>query len=71
MSSTWFELPRVKLFRNELKGNKLYFKGLIYYRPIFRLTKLAFFRDRTIPEEKIGIVLALRRANFVSRNIGL
>ena len=37
-------------------------KGLIYYRPVFRLTKLAF----------LGIVLALRKANFfVSRNIGL
>ena len=23
-------------------------KGLIYYRPIFRLTKLAFLRDRAI-----------------------
>ena len=26
-----------------------YGKGLIYFRPIFRLTKLAFFRARVIP----------------------
>ena len=30
-----------------------YGKGLIYYRPIFRLTKLAFLRARTIPRENI------------------
>ena len=30
-----------------------YGKGLIYYRPIFRLTKLAFLRARTIPRETI------------------
>ena len=32
------------------------------FRPVFRLAKLAFL---------LGIVLALRKANFVSRNIGL
>ena len=30
-----------------------YGKGLIYYRPIFRLTKLAFLRARAIPRENI------------------
>ena len=30
-----------------------YGKGLIYYRPIFWLTKLAFLRARTIPRENI------------------
>ena len=30
-----------------------YDKGLIYYRPIFRLTKLAFLRARAIPREKL------------------
>ena len=28
-------------------------KGLIYYRPIFRLTKLAFLRARATPRENI------------------
>ena len=31
-----------------------YGKGLIYYRPIFRLTKLAFLRARVIPRENIS-----------------
>ena len=50
----------------ENKGNQNwmqgwhYGKGLIYYRPIFRLTKLAFLSAS-----------ALKKANFVSRNIGL
>ena len=51
-----------------------YCKRLIYYRLIFRLTKLAFVRARAIPRENIfslGIALALRKANFVSRNIAL
>jgi len=30
-----------------------YGKGLIYYGPIFRLTKLAFLRARTIPRKNI------------------
>ena len=30
-----------------------YGKGLIYYRPIFRLTKLAFLRAKDIPREDI------------------
>ena len=33
MFKTWFELLRVKLYRNDLKGNKNYFKlgeGLSY-----------------------------------------
>ena len=36
-----------------------YGKGLIYYWPIFRLTKLPFLRARTILRENIGIVVAL------------
>ena len=32
------------------------------YRPVFRLAKLAFL---------LGIALALRKADFVCRNIGL
>ena len=31
-----------------------YGKGLIYYRPIFRLTKLAFLGARVIPRENIS-----------------
>ena len=30
-------------------------KGLIYYRPIFRLTNLAFLRARVIPTEILSI----------------
>ena len=30
-----------------------YGKGLTYYRPIFRLTKLAFLRARAIPRDLI------------------
>ena len=39
-----------------MQGRDYYGKGLIYYRPhyrpIFRLTKLAFLRARAIPREK-------------------
>ena len=31
-----------------------YGKGLIYYRPIFQFTKLAFLRARVIPRENIS-----------------
>ena len=69
----WF-LARRHLKR-EIKQNWIqgwhYGKGLIYYRPIFRLTKLALLRARTVPIFSSGIVLALKKANFVSRNIGL
>ena len=34
-----------------------YGKGLIYYRPIFRLTKLAFLRARAI-QSSLGIAQA-------------
>ena len=39
-------------FKTKLHGWH-YGKGLIYYRPIFRLTKLAFLRAIAIPRENI------------------
>ena len=35
-----------------MQGCGHYGKGLIYYRPIYRLTKLAFLRARTIQRKK-------------------
>ena len=43
-----------------------YGKGLIYLSSIFRLKKLALLRARAL-----SVALVLRKANFVSRNIGL
>ena len=34
-----------------------YRKGMVYYRPIFRLTKLAFLRARAIQREDIFYLL--------------
>ena len=41
------------LKQNLMQGYWHYLKGLIYYRPIFRLTILAFLRARAIPRENI------------------
>ena len=37
--------------RQNLMQGRHYGKGLIYYRLIFRLTKLAFLRAKAIPRE--------------------
>ena len=44
-----------------------YGKGLIYYRPMFRLTKLAFLRVRAIPKEKKSLLLDEMRENILSQ----
>ena len=36
-----------------------YGKGLIYYRPIFRLTKLALLRARAVQRENIHIAITV------------
>ena len=43
------------VFERKLNGFEgwHYVKGLIYYMPMFRLTKLAFLRARAIPRENI------------------
>ena len=47
---------RLYIYRR-IKQNRMqgwhYDQGLIYYRPIFRLTKLAFLGARAIPRENI------------------
>ena len=44
-----------------------YGKGLTYYRPMFRLTKLAFLRVRAIPSEKKSLLLDEMRENILSQ----
>ena len=45
-----------------------YGKGLIYYRLIFRLTKLTFLsRIRAIPREKKSLLLDDMRENILSQ----
>ena len=45
LSDLWLKRAVARRHLNWMQG----YKGLIYYRPIFRLTKLAFLRARTIP----------------------
>ena len=47
-----------------------YGKGLIYYTPIYRLTKLAFFRVRAIPRENIFQPLVLTTFEFARAHEG-
>ena len=54
-SKLWYTKTKLNAglaLRPEVIGS-CYGKGLIYCRPIFQLTKLAFLRARTIPREKI------------------
>ena len=47
-----------------------YCKWLIYYWPIFRLTKLAFLRVRAIPRENIFQPLVLTTFEFARAHEG-
>ena len=54
-SKLWYTKTKLNAglaLRPEVIGS-CYGKGLIYYRPIFHLTKLAFLRARTISRENI------------------
>ena len=48
-----------------------YGKGLIYYRLIFRLTKLVFLRARTIPRENIFFFWEISWSQFLQGNLTL
>ena len=45
-----------------MKQNWQYCKGLIYYRPIFSLAKLAFLRARAIPKILLAEILAYNKS---------